>query len=224
MKRPNRSTTIALPAATLGALAGAASASASIVYSGVLTNITAPRIGSLYFDQSIFFDLDQSSGTLTGSGSFTGADFRLAFKSGYSSKPTILATNTNSQSVGTVSNGTFPYSISFAAGATIGQPSGVWAQDTSINHNGGNNSAWASGTTGYLGLRINDGVGNPSYGWAQITYGADNTLNLHGFAYETDKGTPIQAGAIPEPSTYAALTGLLAGSAVLYSRRRKRAA
>lgn len=53
------------------------------------------------------------------------------------------------------------------------------------------------------------------------TWGEDQSLTLHRFAYE-QSGEAILAGAIPEPSTYAALAGLLAGSAALFHRRRKK--
>ena len=81
------------------------------------------------------------------------------------------------------------------------------------------NTPWTPGTTGYIGVLFDTNI-TPLYGWAQISYNADQTLTLLGFAYNATPGAAILAGTlIPEPSTTAALAGLLAGSAALFRRR-----
>jgi hypothetical protein len=65
----------------------------------------------------------------------------------------------------------------------------------------------------YAGVSLN---GN--YGWIQLSYDSDReTLKVYDFAYE-DSGTPITAGAIPEPSAMALIA--LTGTAMLAARRR----
>ena len=93
---------------------------------------------------------------------------------------------------------------------------------------------WGSGLgTGggdaFVPLRINAGGGNYNYGWANINfiYNGDETFSsrITGFAFEDQINTPIEAGAVPEPSTYAllALAGLF-GAAVWHQRRHQRGA
>lgn len=66
----------------------------------------------------------------------------------------------------------------------------------------------------YGGIRLDTG----NYGWAQLSFDSvNNTVTLVDFAYE-DTGSAIAAGAVPEPSTLAAL--LLAGSTLAFRRRR----
>jgi len=84
----------------------------------------------------------------------------------------------------------------------------------------GNNTPWMPGTTGYIGVEFNTNT-TPLFGWVQISYNIDQSVTVHDFAYEsTGAGITI----VPEPSSYAALAGLLAGSAALYRRRRQKLA
>jgi hypothetical protein len=68
-------------------------------------------------------------------------------------------------------------------------------------------------------------MGEHYYGWAEVSYSGGSTGTIHRFAMETSANTAILAGdtgaVIPEPSTYAAMAGLLAGSAALYAKRRR---
>jgi hypothetical protein len=90
---------------------------------------------------------------------------------------------------------------------------------------------WGGGGTssGYLGFSFLNGATNdPNYGFVEINYNDDaNTLELVRFAYD-DTGAGILAGAsltaVPEPSTTAAVMALVAGSAALFTARRRRAA
>lgn len=86
---------------------------------------------------------------------------------------------------------------------------------------------WLAGDTGYIGLRIDLSGGNYNYGWAAIAPAVDpNSFTITGFAFEKTVNAPIEAGAIPEPSTVA-LAGVaalvLGGSAYMRSRRRREA-
>lgn len=88
---------------------------------------------------------------------------------------------------------------------------------------------WAGGGNAYAPLRINAGEGNYNYGWVNINFtdngGGTSSSIITGFAFEDQINTPIEAGAVPEPSTYAllALAGLF-GAAVWHHRRHQRGA
>jgi hypothetical protein len=224
MTRPTLSKSLALPAATLGALA-ASSASGAISYFDI-TDINVLDGGD-----TIYFDL-QTGAAGTSTASVAGWDAKLwsasydANMAGawvYTSAPTFslrgytYAMNALRLNAGASFGGSYtPVQYLSVFAGTLrneflpGFVQGYWGPGT------------ASGT-GYLGLAILNSAGDFNYGWAHLTFNADRSLTLHDFAIETNANAPIQTGAIPEPSTYAALTGLLAGSAVLYARRRKRA-
>ena len=88
---------------------------------------------------------------------------------------------------------------------------------------------WVGGGNAYAPLRINAGEGNYNYGWVNINFtdndGGTSSSIITGFAFEDQINTPIEAGAVPEPSTYAllALAGLF-GAAVWHHRRHQRGA
>lgn len=170
--------------------------------------------------QQIFFQLGDGiggTGTVSSSG-LSGTHYSLQYSSSNLQKPSVYTSDGASVAD---ANG---YATNFAPGSSVDGthaftmgPATVW-----LNEND-SNPAWAAGTRGYVGLRqvSVDTDSGYLYAWADVTYGSDSSLTLHRFAYE-QSGSPIAAGAIPEPSTYAALAGLLAGSAALYHRRRNR--
>lgn len=97
-----------------------------------------------------------------------------------------------------------------AAGGTAGWDSG-WSYVDYENEAGYPWNTDADGTTGYLGIRLNNNgtEAGTYYGWLGITYDdASDSVTLHDFAYETTAGLAIGAGisVVPEP----AYTGLLA--------------
>lgn len=62
---------------------------------------------------------------------------------------------------------------------------------------------------GFVGFRFSDGGGGFRFGWAEVeTNGGGSSfaeLTIKAIAIETDSGTPIAAGAVPEPTTLALL-------------------
>lgn len=76
---------------------------------------------------------------------------------------------------------------------------------------------WVGVAHGILGLHF-DIDGERHYGWADISYDNDWTMTLHSWAYETQAGVPIMAGAVPEPSTWALF---LCGAACLLGKLRQ---
>jgi hypothetical protein len=78
-----------------------------------------------------------------------------------------------------------------------------------------------TGNPQYLGVRFrfNEADEQDYFGWigVDITNAAEKTAVVTGFAYENVAGTPIAAGAVPEP---AGLALLAIGAAGLLARRR----
>lgn len=210
---------VALPA--IPAALALPAAKAQIVYSGTQNlNIVA--------GQHIYFDLDHSGGGAFASTgpSLSGANFALNF---YNSNVPQIVGQSDGSAYPSVAEDINDQAFNVAFGQSINSSiiSGTdqFLANAAINNNGFNNARWAAGTTGYLALRLTSNSGATYYyGWAEIIYGADKSLTLVDFAYNTVADQSINAGqtsAIPEPSSYAAFAGLLAGSAALYAKRRR---
>ncbi|MCZ6783326.1 MAG: hypothetical protein O7G30_08455, partial [Proteobacteria bacterium] len=73
------------------------------------------------------------------------------------------------------------------------------------------NVEWPAPTTAYAGFSFMPDGSNTVYGWFELTFlGSGTDFEVTAWAYEDD-GSPIEAGAVPEPAT-ALLLGLgLAG-------------
>ena len=111
----------------------------------------------------------------------------------------------------------------FAAGDQIGYTS----KAASLGIGGasfgkGAKGPFADGGAGYIGFQIeSDSLGGAEfhYGWIAVDWNASTLeLTIDGFAYETEAGVGIEAGAIPAPGALG-LFGLAAGAAGI---RRKR--
>jgi hypothetical protein len=201
---------VALPALPI-ALASATTAGAAVIYTNP-EDLTANG-GSVYWDMGSNGLGGSADNVSTGSD-----DFVLTFGTTYNksgggnvqdlSDPRLI-TQGSAQVV--TSGGSKPTVRPFSPGEMI--------DANSLNFSSGDLDA---GNGGYVGLSFNGGAGT-NYGWAQIGYNG-TTLALYDFAYESQVGVGIAAGAtssIPEPSAAAGIAGLLAGSAALYSRRRR---
>lgn len=94
--------------------------------------------------------------------------------------------------------------------------------------------AWSSGGSGYLGLMLPAGgyYTDWYFGWMALDYvsaGNDSTLTISGFAFNSEPGEPIAAGAggpppgpssVPEPGTWAAAALLVGAAGYVRWRRR----
>jgi len=72
---------------------------------------------------------------------------------------------------------------------------------------------------GYLGMYIEDGVGERHYGWADMTIiSSRNEITLHSFAFQDTAEVSILTGEVPEPVTFSLLS---LGAAGLLARRKR---
>jgi hypothetical protein len=84
----------------------------------------------------------------------------------------------------------------------------------------GPNFTGLGGQVRYLGVKMElNGTDLTNYGWIgiQITNEADATGNVVGYGYETTPNLPINAGAVPEPGSFATICVI--GGALLSGRR-----
>jgi len=91
--------------------------------------------------------------------------------------------------------------------------SGTEAANTAAN-------MFTNSTAGYFGFVLDAETASPLYGWMKVTL--DNTGStglINEWAFETTPSTPIVVGAIPEPSAFVLLFGVI--GAALLRRQRK---
>lgn len=93
------------------------------------------------------------------------------------------------------------------------------------NEDSESNAQLRSSVRGYLPVRLDDGTHQYHYGWVDYMPSSDGiTAHIFGYAYESQAGASIAAGAVPEPAESAFALGLLAlGAAGLHRFRRQRA-
>jgi hypothetical protein len=219
----SRLTRAALPAAPL-ALAALPSAHAAIVY-------TNPGATTITGSQFLYIDMGASGlgGAISTSSSGT-PDFEIGYVG--AGKPSIAGVPGTSgiafadPTIPGIYDGpvVFRWAKNFQLNAPISGtplPSTVTFLNLSTGYN---NANWAPGTKGYLGVKFTAGTDGLVNGWIDVSFSADqSSITLYDFAYQSD-GSAILAGdtgAIPEPAATTALAALLAGSVVLYAKRRQ---
>ncbi len=166
------------------------------------------------------------TGAISTSSGLSGKDFELTFAYSISTIPKLFLISAGSE----VARLSGTYARNFSLGATIDSGSGFTSSNTALNNNGNNDANWAAGTAGLLGLKFDadDGAGTSIvFSWLMVTFNSNSTLSVHSFAYESS-GAAILAGdtgagfvVIPEPAETTAFATLLAGSVVLYAKRRR---
>ena len=211
-----RSKNPALPLGSLAAALGASqSASAAIVYFNPGTVTAAPG-------DSVYVDI---TGGISSNSTIPEFNFQLTdyvskppFGFPKPAKPEVFS---NSGSDLTVLNGSYVAKLSSGAEITSGFSGGQDAYMASDSL-----GPWASPNdgTGYVGFSI-EPASTVLYGWMQVDYDSTSgNLSVIDWAYD-DSGASIRAGetSVPEPAEAALLASLLAGSAVLFARRRRQA-
>ena len=214
-KKPSH---IGIYAAAAGsALAMAATADASIIYSGP-QNITAHVSTNHRSSKNIQFGLENFS---IGVGLFTASGGRLKFGTAG-----VVANAGNFISTGGSADRLLPLPQGFriSSNAAFGADLILFARGIGTTGFADTSGQWIAGQTAFAGIH-----NGPEFGWIRLRYdnnaqGFPDTITAIDWAYNTNG--PINAGqtATPEPGPLSLL--LLAGGAsgVLALRRRKKAA
>jgi PEP-CTERM motif-containing protein len=124
------------------------------------------------------------------------------------------------------------YAYELGAGDAIPGANNFGQHPTNLTHivtyvNGNTYGLWQMGDRGFVGFRFTDLNGQVDYGYIELETDAfadaknPGGLQFFRIAYE-DSGKPIAAGAVPEPSSLAALAFGGAGLAAAALRRRKK--
>jgi hypothetical protein len=124
------------------------------------------------------------------------------------------------------------YAYELGAGDPIPGANNFGQHPTNLTHivtnvNGSEYGIWYLGDRGFIGFRFTDLNGQVDYGYIELETDAfvdannPGGLRFFSLAYE-NSGGPIAAGAVPEPSSLAALAFGGAGLAAAALRRRKK--
>lgn len=187
--------------------AGGMVSKANVVYSDV-PDLTISN------GQTIYFNLATSEASTDIAQVTGGGQFQLLYNFGTAAKPMIQGTSANGMAA-------LSQDMSFAAKLSSGTPI-----DSGLSYSAGvqlasaGASEWEEGDRGFLGLRLD--IDGAQYGWADVSYNADQSLTLYSFALD-DSGSAISAGVVPEPTT-AAFAVMFAGSLTAFEMRRRRKA
>ena len=194
---PRKLALTALPAAACFT----APADAQVIVTDLPDHTITPSSG-----EQIYFSINTGAGGTAESSlsEFSGWQFRLTYDAGSTQKPEVRG----------------------APGASVSAVSSGQLIDTSLHY--ATDFVDLASSESLLALRVESAAGT-TFAWAALALNTnlDGTfVSLHTIATNSVANQGLYAGTdqavIPEPSTYAALAGLLAGSAVLYQRRRKK--
>lgn len=229
MPSPRKSPLVPAAGSALAAAALAPDASAAIV--GDDLNFTVTTSDVVYLD----FDNTLGHGYLHPNNE-DGNEFEVGFRNGNSERPYFRSRSGTTAVVGSemyfwFGNKRTAYDLS--ADTSIDELSLLGSQNQAAylewTYYYSDMGPWTGGGSGFLGFSFLNGTTNETnYGFVEINYNdTANTLELVRFAYD-NTGAGILAGAsltaVPEPSTTAAVMALVAGSAALFTARRRRAA
>jgi hypothetical protein len=198
-----RSRRLAVSAAALGsATALSSTASAAIVWSGVLDQTLANG-----FPAFTFTGMPTSAGTPGIRVAIFGKEDHIALQDLFT-----VASSTSSQFALPLSAGShIGPSATFNDAQSLGSLKFIYTEFNLAN-------SWFNGQRAFVGIQTVDGS-DAHFGWLDATY--DNeTLTVHSWAYESTPNTPISAGAIPEPSVTALITAGILLAFVFFRRRR----
>jgi PEP-CTERM motif len=224
-RRSPVSSALASGALALGLVAAASSAQAVVVYSGTV-NLNIPNT----FDGLFLNVLTGSSFTGPGFPTLTGAGANYDINLFGTSAWSLFSPGSSGQSAPTPVPATSKgYVAATSTGGALNLALGSPIDGTSVfNTSAPSAASLATGTPALLGFRFrNEGdVSTPAddtvhFGWARVllTSGAPGTLI--DYAFESSPLTAIQAGVVPEPSSYA-MFGAGALALLAWSRRRQR--
>ena len=212
------------------ALAGATQAYSAVVVVNPPANITGhdPATGSST-PTRVFIDLD-GNGT---------NDLEIAYRSFASGtyliqQSFVFALTGQTAAAGPIGPYAQYYAYKLGSGATIPgtsqfAQSATYLTQVATNVNGTEYGFWHLGDRGFLGFSFKNAGGTLDYGYLEmetdpyVSAASPGGIKFFSIAYD-NSGAPISAGAVPEPSTLAALAFGAAGLAAAAFRRRKQAA
>lgn len=212
------------------ALAGASQAYGTIVVRPTPANIIGhdPAASTVGTQTTRLIDLD-GNGT---------NDFRISYRSFTSGAYQLqqvfcFALTGQTASYGPVGPNSQYYAYALASGAAIpggnhfGQNASFLTQVVTNVNGTDYNPYFSTGQRAFIGFNFKDAANQTDYGYIEIEFDAfvsaanPGGVKFFSLAYE-NSGGPINAGAVPEPTTLAALAFGGAGLAVAAFRRRKK--
>lgn len=215
------------------ALAGASQTYGTVVVLTPPANIPGndPTANTDPTPTRVFIDLDGNSTN----------DLEIAYRSFntmgyYIQQSFVLSFTGQTAAYGPVGTQDQYYAYQLAGGDAIpgsnpfGQNMGMppFLTHVATNVNGNNYGFWALGDRGFIGFSFRDANNQLDYGYIELetdafmSAGDPGGIQFFSLAYETSGG-PIAAGAVPEPSTLAALAFGGVGLAAAAFRRRQKA-